>query len=372
MGDNTLGKYFTVTSFGESHGKVIGVVIDGVPAGLKIDLNFINYELKKRRPGQSKLTTSREEEDKIEFLSGIFNEFTTGAPICAIIKNKDFDSSGYEQYKKYIRPSHVDYPIYVKYRGFADYRGSGRFSGRVTAGFVIAGAIANQILRKYNIEIFAYTTRIGNIEDNSKYYFENLEKFRKIRESSPIRSINPESSNKMINLISKVKNEGDSIGGLVRCIVKNMPLGIGRPIFNRLESSLSNGIFSIPSIKGIGFGAGFKASQMKGSEHNDPWVIRNNQIKAEKNNSGGIIGGISTGMPIEFTVAVKPTPTIQQPQKTINLETMEEQKIIFQGRHDPCIVPRVVVIIESITAITLLDHLIIEGVVPHTLNDKAQ
>jgi chorismate synthase len=367
MGDNSLGKYFTITSFGESHGKVIGVVIDGVPAGLNINIDFIQTELKKRRPGQSRFTTSRSEEDNVEILSGIFNNFTTGAPICAIIRNRDVNSSKYEKFKDYIRPSHVDYPAYIKYGGYSDYRGSGRFSGRLTAGFVIAGAIAKQILSKYNIKIFAYTKRIGKIEDTNELYLNNLELYQKKRELSAVRAINPKISEKMIEVINLVAKDGDSIGGLIKCYVKNIPVGIGRPLFNKLEASISEGIFSIPAVKGIEFGAGFKAAQIKGSEHNDPWIIKDGQIKPEKNDSGGIIGGMTTGAPIEFTVAFKPTPTINKPQKTVNLKTMKEEEISFEGRHDPCIVPRAVVIVEAITAIILVDHLLIEGIVPHVL-----
>lgn len=367
LGDNTFGTIFKITSFGESHGDLIGIIVDGVPAGLGFDLNFIQSELDKRRPGQSKLTTSRSELDKVQVISGIFKNKTTGAPLCMIIKNKDVDSSKYEEFKKFLRPSQVDFSARKKYGGFADYRGSGRFSGRVTAGFVMAGAIAKQILRNDNITVFAYTKSIGEIVDDNSYKIDDLAKYIKLREKSYVRALNAEKSKMMEKAIEEVKSQKDSIGGTIKCIVNNFPEGIGGPVFNSLESNISKAIFSIPAIKGIEFGAGFKASIMKGSEHNDPWVIKDGKIQAMRNNAGGIIGGISTGMPIEFTAAVKPTATIGKPQKTVNIETMENVEIELTGRHDPCIVPRAIVVVEAMTAIVLLDHLLIEGIIPSVL-----
>ena len=367
MGDNTLGTRFKITSFGESHGNLIGIIVDGVPSGLDLDLDFIQNELNRRKPGQSKLTTTRSETDILELLSGVFNNKTTGAPICLIIKNTDIDSSKYEKFKDILRPSQVDYSALKKFGEFADYRGSGRFSGRITAGFVMAGAIAKQILKRYNIIIFAYTKSIGNIIDNDTYQIDNLQKFMDLREKSLVRALHSEKASLMEQLIEDVKSQNDSIGGTIKCIVKNFPEGIGGPVFNSLESNISKAIFSIPAIKGIEFGAGFKAATMKGSKHNDPWIIKNGKIQTAKNDSGGIIGGISTGMPIEFTVAVKPTATIGVPQKTVNIKTMKETEIEITGRHDPCIVPRAVVVVEAITAIVLLDYLLLEGKIPSIL-----
>ncbi|MFX1444867.1 MAG: chorismate synthase [Promethearchaeota archaeon] len=364
MGDNTFGTRFKITSFGESHGKVIGVIVDGCPAGLEFDLDFIQNELNKRRPGQSHLTTSRSESDKAMVLSGIFNRKTTGAPICLIVENEDVDSSKYEKFKEVLRPSQVDYTALNKYGGFADYRGSGRFSGRITAGFVMAGAIAKQVLAEYDISIFAYTKSIGKIVDEEEYLVEDIRKIIDLREKSPIRALNSKKSKLMEQEIEEVKNQKDSIGGTIKCIVNNFPEGVGGPIFNSLESNISKAIFSIPAIKGIEFGAGFQAAKMKGSEHNDPWLIKDGKIQTTKNDSGGIIGGISTGMPIEFCVAVKPTATIGIPQKTVNIEKMEDTEIEITGRHDPCIVPRAIVVVEAMTAIVLLDFLLIEGVIP--------
>jgi chorismate synthase len=365
VGDNTFGERFKIISFGESHGDLVGIILDGVPAGLDFDVNYIQHELNMRKPGQSILTTSRKEPDKVKVLSGIFNEKTTGAPICLIIENEDIDSSKYREYKNFLRPSHVDYTSLKKYGGYADYRGSGRFSGRITAGFVMAGAIAKQILRKYDISIFAYTKSIGNVVDKENYNIDNYQNFINLREKTLVRAINPKKAKLMEDLIKKVKIQKDSICGIIKCIVSNFPAGVGSPIFNSIESLISHAIFSIPAIKGIEFGAGFNATKMKGSEHNDPWIIKDGQIKTEKNDSGGIIGGISTGMPIEFSVAVKPAATIGIPQRTVNIDKMDNVEIEIHGRHDPCIVPRVISVVEAITAIVLVDFLLIEGIIPN-------
>ena len=369
VGDNTFGTKFKITSFGESHGNLIGVIVDGTPAGIDLDLEFIQSELNKRRSKQSQLSTSRKEPDNAKILSGIFNGKTTGAPICLVIENKDVDSSEYEKFRKYLRPSQIDYTSIKKYGGFADYRGSGRFSGRITAGFVMAGAIAKLILKKFNVNVFAYTKSIGNIVDEESYDVTDYERIDNTRESSAIRALNKEKSKLMENLIIKVKEQKDSIGGTIKCIVNNYPSGIGGPIFNSIESNISKAIFSIPAVKGIEFGAGFKASTMKGSEHNDPWIVENENIKTTKNDSGGIIGGISTGMPIEFTVAIKPTATIGISQKTVNVETMQNVEVQFTGRHDPCIVPRAVVVVEAMASVVLLDFLLTEGKIPSVIRD---
>ena len=370
MGDNTLGDIFKITSFGESHGKVIGVIIDGVPAGLRINRDFIQNELNMRKPGQSSLVSPRKELDRFEILSGVFKGFTTGAPICLMIKNEVADATSYEKVKDKLRPSHSDYCALKKFGGYADYRGSGRFSGRITASYVMAGSIAKQILNLYNIQIFAYTTSIGSVYDSKTYNVDLDKKSLSLREKSVVRSLDPTLSGKMEEIIQNVKDNHDSIGGQIKCIVSNFPPGIGGPVFNRIESNLSKAIFSIPSIKGIEFGKGFKATEMKGSEHNDPWIIMKNVIKTSKNDSGGIIGGISTGMPIEFTVAVKPTPSIGIPQKTVNIETKKEDIIKIEGKHDPCIVPRAVVVVEAMTAIVLVDFLLKEGKIPFVLSDQ--
>jgi len=370
MGDNTIGTFFKVTSFGESHGNVIGVIIDGTPAGLDFDIKVVQQELNKRKPGQSRFSTPRSEEDKVELASGVFDNKTTGAPICMWIKNEDVDSSKYEKMRKFLRPSQVDYTALKKFGGFEDYRGSGRFSGRITASLVMAGAIAKEILKKYNISVFAYTKSIGTVMDETNFSLNDLSEALELRESSPIRSINVSLIPNMEEEIDNASRDNDSIGGTIKCIVKNFPVGIGGPIFNGLESNISKIVFSVPAVKAIEFGSGFKAAEMRGSVHNDPWIIDNGKIKTSKNDAGGIIGGISTGMPIEFKVAIKPTPSIGIPQKTIDLDTMKETEFQIKGKHDPCIVPRAVVVIEAVTAIVLLDQLMFEDFIPRVLNTQ--
>jgi chorismate synthase len=367
MTGNSIGNIFKITSFGESHGILIGVIIDGCPAGLKINKELIQKELERRRPGQSELTTSRSEEDEVEILSGTFNNFTTGAPICLIVKNKDVDSSIYDRMKNYLRPSHADFSRLKRYGGFADYRGGGRFSGRITAGFVLAGSLAKQVLSLYNIEIVAYAIEIGGIRNNKKYDFN---KIKILRSRSDVGVLDPEFSQKISQLILQMKNEKNSVGGIIKCIVNNFPAGVGDPIFNNLQSDISKAIFSIPAVKGIEFGIGFEAARMKGSEHNDPWIIEDGKIKTSKNDAGGILGGISTGMPIEFNVCFKPTASISKTQKTVNIRIMKEMDLSIAGRHDPCIVPRAIPIVESMTAIVLLDHLLLTQKIPLILEKQ--
>lgn len=367
MADNSLGSQFKITSFGESHGKVVGIIVDGVPAGIEIDKTFIQSELDKRKPGQSKVTTSRKEADKVKIISGIFKGNTTGAPLCMLIDNKDKDSSKYEKYKDLLRPSHIDYSALKKYHGFSDYRGSGRFSGRITAGFVMAGAIAKQILEMNDISVIAYTKSIGGIFDKKEYTSEEIGHLRILREKNVIRALDQNKAEQMQDLISQIKKEKDSIGGSIQCFIKNVPPGVGGAIFNGFESIISQAIFSIPAVKGIEFGAGFQATKMRGSEHNDPWIIQKNEIKTAKNDAGGIIGGISIGMPIEFRVAIKPTPTIGKEQKSVNIKEMKKTKIQIEGRHDPCIVPRAIVVVEAMTAIVLVDRLMVDGFISNVI-----
>jgi len=364
---NSLGNIFRITSFGESHGELIGIILDGCPAGLKLDVGSIQSELDKRRPGQSDLTTQRTEKDKVKVLSGIFNEYTTGAPICLIIENKDVDSSKYEKIKDILRPSHADFTRLKKYGGFADYRGGGRFSGRITAGFVMAGAVARQVLSKFDIEIVAYTSEIGGINDPNEY---EIGEIKSLRVKSGVGVLDVSLSEKISELIKKTKETGDSVGGIVKCIVANIPEGVGDPIFNNLQADISKAIFSIPAVKGIEFGAGFKAARMKGSEHNDPWILEGTKVKTAKNDAGGIIGGISTGMPIEFNVCFKPTASISKKQKTVNIKDKNETELSIEGRHDPCIVPRAIPVVEAMAAIVLLDHLLLAQKVPTVLETR--
>ena len=350
MAGNTTGKLFCLTTFGESHGEAIGGVIDGCPPGLKIDMDFIQNELEKRKPGQSFLTTKRKETDKVEFLSGIFNGKTTGAPIGFIIKNIDKKTEDYEFLKDIYRPSHADYTYEKKY-GVRDYRGGGRASARETAARVVGGAVAKIFLKNAGIKIFAYVSKIGNIELEKDYKVLDFEQIEK----SLVRCPDKETSKKMIDLIKNIKDEGDSIGGIISCVVQGVPVGLGEPVFDKLQADLAKAMMSINAAKGFEYGAGFKSSGKKGSEHNDSFVIEDGEIITKTNNSGGIQGGISNGQDIYFNVAFKPVPTIKKQQQTID---KNGKNIVFsgKGRHDVCIVPRAVPIVEAMTAIVLADH----------------
>ena len=359
---NSIGEIFRITSFGESHGKCVGVVIDGCPSGLSLSEDDIQPELNRRRPGQSQITTKRHEEDQVEILSGVFNGYTTGAPICMLIWNKDVDSSKYELFRHVPRPGHSDFTAHQKYGGFNDYRGGGRFSGRITASFVMAGAVAKKLLQEVSeVGIVAHTIEIGGIKakkiEDVKLIKENVEK-------TPIRTADLEIAEKMIGLIVQTEKEGDSLGGIIECIITNVPIGFGEPVFSSLESGISKAIFSIPAVKGIEFGVGFRVSEMKGSENNDVFILDNGRILTKTNNAGGILGGISTGMPITFRVAIKPTPSIRKKQESVNILEKKETEIQVEGRHDPCLVPRAIPVVESMTAIVLVDHAIRSGLIP--------
>ena len=360
---NSFGKLFTITSFGESHGRCVGITIDGCPAGLPVTEEDIQREVNKRKPGASMAATKRVEEDKVEILSGIFNGFTTGAPICLLIWNKDVDSSEYEKMRFLPRPGHADYTAFMKYGGFNDFRGGGRFSGRVTATFVMAGAIAKKLLNLSSIEVLAHTIEIGGIKAQPK-------EFAEIKESAgknPLRCADPEAARKMAGLIEKAKEEGDSIGGIVEGIALNVPVGLGEPVFDTLEGELAKALFAIPAVKGVEFGLGFSVAGKRGSENNDPFAVRNGKIVTVTNNAGGILGGISNSMPIVVRVAVKPTSSIAKSQPTVNLKNMESTSLTVKGRHDICIVPRAVVVVESMMAVTLCDLAMRAGLIPRVI-----
>jgi len=360
---NSLGKLFTITSFGESHGRCVGITIDGCPAGLPITEEDIQREVNKRKPGASMVATLRVEEDKVEILSGVFNGITTGAPICLLIWNKDVNSSEYEKMRFLPRPGHADYTAFVKYGGFNDFRGGGRFSGRITATFVMAGAVAKKLLSLNGIEILAHTIEIGGIKAQPK-------KFNEIRENvekNPLRCADLQAAEEMAKLIEKVKEEGDSIGGIIEGIALNVPVGLGEPVFDTLDGELAKALFAIPAVKGVEFGLGFSVAQKRGSENNDPFTIRNGKIGTVTNNAGGILGGISNGMPILVRVAVKPTSSIAKSQQTVNLKNMETTSLAVKGRHDICIVPRAVVVVESMMAVTLCDFAMRAGLIPRVI-----
>ncbi|WP_123053678.1 chorismate synthase [Clostridium sp. JN-1] len=361
----TWGNKIKLSIFGESHGVGIGIVIDGLEPGLKIDMDYIKNQMKRRAPGLNKFSTSRKEADEFEIMSGIFNGKTTGTPLCAVIYNKNTHSKDYEKTKNLMRPGHADYTGYVKYRGFNDYRGGGHFSGRLTAPIVFAGAICKKVLEDKNIVIGSHIKSIGNVEDYS-FSLHNGRKNSVLVTKELLNKLNYDefpvlnngAEQKMKNTILKVKEEGDSAGGIIEVSALNLPAGVGNPFFDSIESTLSHLLFSIPAVKGVEFGAGFDITRMMGSEANDEYYINEDKvINTYSNNNGGILGGISDGMPLIFRTAIKPTPSIAKMQKTVNIEKNENEILKIQGRHDPCIVLRALPVIESAAAIAIMDLL---------------
>ncbi|RLI29220.1 MAG: chorismate synthase [Candidatus Hecatellales archaeon] len=353
---NSLGRRFKITLFGESHGRCVGVVVEGCPPGLEVREELIQAELDKRKPGGEAFSTPRLEEDKVEILSGVFNGRTTGAPICMVVWNRKQDSTPYEKLKWTPRPGHADYPAYVKYRGFHDYRGGGIFSARLMVGVVAAGALAKQILREKEIDVLAHVVEIGGIGIGRT---PSIEEIREKTYKSALRCVDEEASLKMQHKIEEAKREGDSLGGIVECLALNLPAGLGDPLFNALDADLAHALFCIPAVKGVEFGAGFKAARMKGSENNDPYTVENGRIVTLTNNAGGVLGGMSTGMPLIVRVAFKPPSSIAKPQQTVNLKTMKPTEIKVEGKHDVCFVPRAVPIVEAMVACVLADHLLL-------------
>ncbi|MDD3984983.1 MAG: chorismate synthase [Methanobacterium sp.] len=356
MSGNKIGKMFNVTNFGSSHGKALGAVVDGCPANLEISDNDIQIELDKRRPGTSNITSSRQEKDKINILSGLFNGKTDGTPITAVVYNRDMDSSAYENLKNNPRPGHGDYTWKTKYDIY-DYRGGGRGSGRTTIGHVIGGAIAKKLLNTMNIKVLSHVTQIGNIKA-AKMEINEIEENIDL---NTVRCADPCAAQRMEALILHLKESRESVGGIVETIISNVPAGLGEPVFNKLDSDIAHILMGIGSVKGVEIGIGFKAAELKGSQMNDGFYIDNNIIKTRTNNAGGILGGISTGMPIIIRMAVKPTPSISQIQKTVDLKTMKDTKIKIEGRHDPCICPRITTVAKASVSIIIADHLIRAG-----------
>jgi chorismate synthase len=358
LSGNSIGQRLVLTSFGESHGKSIGAVLDGCPAGLEIDEKEIQKMLDQRKPGTSLITTQRKEEDKIEIISGVFRGFTTGAPITMVIWNSDQKSRDYENLKTKLRPGHSDYPAMVKYNQFNDYRGGGRFSGRLTATHVMGGAIARKLIKvTLGIETNSYTSQIGEIKMKKEFD----KKFIKSIYKNDVRCPDETTAKKMRADILNARKKGDSLGGIIESVTTNVPIGLGEPIFSSLESDLSKAIFSIPSVKGIEFGSGFEGSKLFGSENNDLYTINRGKIITKTNNSGGILGGISNGMPITMRIAFKPASSIAQKQSTVDIKTKKITTLQVQGRHDPCVVPRAPPVVDSLVALTLADHALLAG-----------
>ncbi|MDO5848714.1 MAG: chorismate synthase [Methanobrevibacter sp.] len=354
---NRFGEVFSVTSFGASHGKAIGAVVDGCPANLELSAEDIQKELNKRKPGTSAVTTPRKEDDEVQILSGIFEGKTDGTPIAGIVFNKNQHSKDYSMFKDTPRPSHGDYGWMTRYGNY-DYNGGGRGSGRTTIGHVIGGAIAKKLLKKYGIEVIAHVTQIGDIK-SSKLNIEDIEK-------NVVRCGDLDVAKEMEELIIAKKQEGDSVGGVVEIIATGIPAGLGEPVFGKLDGDIAQVLMNIGAVKGVEIGSGFDVANKLGSANNDEFYIENDEIKTRTNNSGGIIGGMSNGMPIVARIAIKPTPSISKLQETVDMKNMENKKIEIKGRHDPCIAPRVTVVAESSVAIVLADHMIRSGFIHPT------
>ena len=351
---NSFGNILRLTTFGESHGKAIGGVIDGFPAGVAIDMDFVQAELNRRRPGQSRITTSRSEDDKVELLSGIFNGRSTGSPIGFVVWNKNQQSSDYSEMQSVYRPSHADYTYKLKY-GIRDYRGGGRSSARETISRVVGGALAKLALCQLGIRITAYTSQVGGIKLEENYTAYDLS----LVETNPVRCPDPAKAKEMEDYIYKVKEEGDTIGGVVTCVIQGCPIGLGEPVFGKLQSALASGMLSINAAKAFEYGEGFKGLKMKGSEQNDIFYNNNGRVETRTNHSGGIQGGISNGQDIYFRVAFKPVATVLMEQHTVNIDG-QDTTLKARGRHDPCVLPRAVPIVEAMAAMTILDFYLID------------
>lgn len=355
MAGNLFGDIFKITTFGESHGKAIGVIVDGCPPQIDIDEDFIQSELDKRKPGQSKITTQRKESDTAQILSGVFEGKSTGTPIAIVIPNEDQRSKDYSHIQDKFRPSHADYTYQMKY-GIRDYRGGGRSSARETAARVAAGAIAKLFLKKHGIEIFAHVSGVGNIEAPN-IDMSNLDELTQVRESNIVRCADPATAQEMIGHIDQVRKNGDTVGGRISTIIRHAPVGLGEPVFDKLHADLAKAMMGINAVHGFEYGSGFAGSQMLGSEHNDIFVKDGEKIRTATNFSGGIQGGIANGMDITFRTAFKAVATIMRDQATVN-EAGDETTISGKGRHDPCVVPRAVIIVEAMAALVIADHLL--------------
>ncbi|MEA2032815.1 MAG: chorismate synthase [Euryarchaeota archaeon] len=350
MSGNTFGNIFKVTTWGESHGAAMGVVVDGCPAGLELSEADVQHELDRRKPGVSEITTERKEADEVKILSGVFDGKTLGTPISMLVWNKDVDSSPYERIKNVARPGQADFTYQMKY-GIRDYRGGGRASGRETAARVAAGAIAKKILAMHDIQILGHVVEIGGIIAKEV----GIEELKTNVDENAVRCADSEAAGKMEALIKQVKAAGDSVGGIVEVIAFDVPTGLGEPVFDKLDAELAKALMSIGAVKGVEMGAGFAAARMKGSEMNDEFIIKEGRISTRTNNAGGILGGISTGAPVVCRIVVKPTASISKPQRSVDMAKMEEVELKIEGRHDPCICPRIVPVAEAMVALVLVD-----------------
>ena len=352
---SVIGNKIKLSVFGESHGEAIGCVIDGLPSGIKLDTDKIDKEMARRAPGKDKTATARKESDAPHILSGVLNGVTTGAPLAMTIENTNTKSGDYESLLTVPRPGHSDYPAYVKYGGNNDIRGGGHFSGRLTAPLVFAGAIAKQILEEKGIKIGAHISRIGSVCDKSFDKNDISPQLLEELSNDAFATISAEKELEMRAVIESARLQGNSVGGIIECAAIGMPVGIGANMFDTVESKLSAALFGVPAVKGVQFGEGFGFAEMLGSEANDGYEIRDGKVCLISNNNGGVLGGMTSGAPIVFSVVLKPTPSISVPQRSVDLRTMENETLVVSGRHDPCVVPRAVPVIEAVTALVLLD-----------------
>jgi chorismate synthase len=357
---NTIGTAYRVCIFGSSHGPFVGGSVQGCPHGERISKTAIQIELDRRAPGKGAVSTPRNERDRIEIVSGLHNGRTTGAPIVGLVRNRDCDSSPYDAFRRVPRPGHADYPAMIKYGGSNDHRGGGQFSGRMTAGLVFAGAVARQVLERRKVRVLAQTVQIGEVQLNKQVPFSAAEKLAR---TNAVCCADRAVAARMRDEIVRAHEEKDSVGGVVRCTVMGLPVGVGEPFFGSVESALSAMMFSIPGVKGVEFGSGFASGGSRGSENNDPFIVRNKKIVTRTNNAGGILGGLTTGMPVEFRVAFKPTSSIARPHMSVDIEEKKPVELVVQGRHDPCIVPRAVPVVENSTAAVMLDLMLQGGFV---------
>ncbi len=354
MSSTFIGQKLRLSIFGQSHSEAIGMTLDGLPAGIKIDPDELQRFLNRRAPGQNDWSTPRKEEDRPDFLCGLKDGFTCGAPLTAVIHNNNTRPKDYSQLKITPRPGHADYTAEVKYRGFQDYSGGGHFSGRLTAPLCIAGGIVRQELRRHNIAVDARIAAIAGIRDESAFEASVADK------AFPV--VDERIGEQMRAAIQNAREDGDSVGGVIECVVRGLPVGIGEPMFDGVENQIARLVFAVPAVKGVEFGAGFEAAKLRGSENNDPFLVEDKCIRTAANHAGGILGGITNGMPLVFRAAVKPTPSISRAQQSVNLSTMEPQELRVTGRHDPCIVPRAVPVIEAAAALAVYDLILGESI----------
>jgi len=354
---NVFGARYRTTIFGTSHGPFVGCTIEGLRAGTRIDEAFVQAQLDRRRPGQSLVTSQRKEVDRVEFSEGISDGLATGEPIVALIRNEDVQSKSYSTVARVPRPGHGDFAAAMKYGGKSDLRGGGQLSGRMTAPIVVSGAIGRQVLEPKGVRFYAHAAQIGRVTAQPV----SPQQIEANVERNAVRCADVEAADRMIEEIEAARKDRDSVGGIIEAVVTGLPPGVGEPFFESIESALAHLLFSIPAVKGVDFGAGFRAASMRGSEHNDPFAVEAGRVVTETNHAGGILGGITNGMPVTFRVAVKPTASIAKPQRSVDLATMMPTEIVVTGRHDPCIVPRAVPVVENAAAMAILDLMLAGG-----------